>query len=191
MLLKIAVIGTHFTGKTTLCKKLQKFLEKKGIKGCIVAEVVRDCPFPINELSTLQAQDWILNEQKKREMLLENVCDVIIADRSLIDNFAYWMRVAENSLEAKEILKKEEEVFEYSKSYDIIFFLQPFEKEIEDDNFRSINPEWRKEMHKRIEKIIEKFSKMYDGKIVKLSGSEEEVFEQAKKVVEIFLKQIS
>ncbi len=170
---KIAIIGTHFVGKTTLVKKLSKHI--KNVQ--VIDEVVRSCPYPVNEMATIEAQDWILNEQRRREE--EAKADVILTDRGLIDNFAYWQRVAEKFLTNDEIQRKKKEVFEYSKNYDLIIFLEPFESKIKNDNFRSVNEDWRKEMHDRIFSILNEFKERYPGKIYFLKGDEKEVFNEA------------
>jgi nicotinamide riboside kinase len=170
---KIAVIGTHFVGKTTLIKKISRRLGN----AFIIDEVVRSCPYPVNEIATLEAQEWILNEQIKRENSAKT--SLIITDRGLIDNFAYWLRVAEKILPFEEIESKKEKVFDHSKSYDLIFFLEPFEGSIKNDNFRSLNEEWRREMHERILKIVNEFKQKHGGNIYFLKGNEEEVFRQA------------
>jgi len=178
---KIAVIGTHYVGKTTLIKFLSEELKKRKYRVGIITEVVRDCPHPVNEIATLNAQDWILNEQKRRESELDGKHDIILMDRGLIDNFAYWQRVAEmNNLSKKEIKQKEKEVFEHTKGYDMLLFLHPFEgNTIEDDNFRSVDPVWRVEMHKRIFKIVRKFSKENKTPIIHIKGTKKEVFQKS------------
>jgi len=183
---KIAIIGSHCVGKTTLCKKLFEYLRAKGYSVGLLEEVVRSCPFPVNEMTTVDAQDWILREQKKREAELNEKYEILILDRGVIDNFAYWLRVAQNSgLDPNLIKKKEREVFRHSAGYHLLFFLHPFESEIiENDNFRSVDPVWRKEMHERVLNIVEKFRKEFNVPIVYLKGTEEEVFEKAKKYID-------
>lgn len=181
---KIAIIGSHFVGKTTVVKNIFKHLQKNGYNVGIINEVVRDCPYPINEMATLEAQNWILEEQKRREADLENKHDIVLMDRGVIDNFAYWKRVAEKVLTEEELIKKEKEVFEYSKNYDLMIFLHPFDNiRIEDDKFRSVDPEWRKEMHERISQIIEKFKTTYDTPIFVVNGSRKNVIERVKDII--------
>lgn len=181
---KIAIVGTHYVGKTTLCKKLVDHMTKMGLNAGFIGEVVRDCPFPVNEMGTLGAQDWILEEQKKREEAIKHY-DVLVLDRGMVDNFAYWLRIAQKkNLDEKVIENRRKDVFEHSKSYDAIFFLQPFDGSIEDDNFRSIDPVWRKEMHERIEKIMKEFEKEYEVPVFYIKGGKSEVFEQTKRITE-------
>lgn len=183
---KIAIMGAQHSGKTTLIKNISNFLKSKGYSIGVVEEVVRACPYPINEMATLKAQDWVLEEQIKREKELEGKFDIIIlTDRCLLDNFAYWKRVAERlKLTNKEILKKEKEVFDHANTYSIVFFLQPFEvKKIEDDNFRSVDFKWREEMHKRISDVVKEFTLQCDVPVVYVKGNANEMFETAKKNV--------
>lgn len=181
---KIAIIGSHFVGKTTVIKNISKHLKNSGYNVGIINEVVRDCPYPVNEMTTLEAQDWILEEQKRREAEMNNKYDIILMDRGLIDNFAYWKRVAEKILTDEKLLEKEKEVFEHSKNYDLLIFLHPFDNtKIEDDNFRSIDPNWRKEMHERISQIVEKFRTAYNTPVFIVNGSKRNVTEKVKDII--------
>ncbi|MFX0014008.1 MAG: AAA family ATPase [Promethearchaeota archaeon] len=181
----IAIIGAQCVGKTQLSTKLSNYLRTNGINVGMIGEVARDCPDPINEDASVEAQDWILDHQIQKEMELKPRHHVIITDRGVIDNFVYWKRAAvKSNLEENVIKQKEQEIFDYSQSYSLFFFIQPFEiEEIEDDNFRSIDPEWRNEMHESISQILIKFQNLYDVPVFTLSGSEKEVFKQAKKIL--------
>ena len=181
----IAIVGSHYVGKTVLCKELVDYLGSKEFSVGTIGEVARECPDDINEIASVEAQDWILGKQIEREEKAIQNHAIVIADRGVIDNFAYRQRVAEkNNLEKNLIEEKEQEIFRYSRNYDIIFFLQPFEVEkIEDDNFRSVNLEWRKEMHDRVSHILNKFQNSYNVPIFPLSGNKKDVFKQAKKIL--------
>jgi len=54
--MKIAFIGTHGVGKTTLCFDLASRLKRLDMGVDIVKEVARGCPLPINRETTLEAQ---------------------------------------------------------------------------------------------------------------------------------------
>ncbi len=87
--LKIAFVGTHGVGKTTLCYELAAHLKKRELRVDMVREVARRCPLPINRDTTRDAQAWILHEQIADEIHLANREDVVICDRSVLDNYAY------------------------------------------------------------------------------------------------------
>lgn len=87
--MKIALIGTHGVGKTTLCFDLAARLKRLDRGVHLVTEVARDCPLPINRDTTLDAQTWILHTQCAREIAGEASGDVVVCDRSVLDNYAY------------------------------------------------------------------------------------------------------
>jgi nicotinamide riboside kinase len=87
--LKIAFIGTHGVGKTTLAYDLAARLKRLDLALDLVKEVARDCPLPINRDTTFSAQAWILHTQIARELAAEAVNEVVICDRSVLDNYAY------------------------------------------------------------------------------------------------------
>lgn len=87
--LKIAFIGSHGVGKTTLCFDLASRLKRLGLGVDIVKEVVRGCPLPINQDTTLEAQAWIMHTQIAEEIASAALYEAVICDRSVLDNYAY------------------------------------------------------------------------------------------------------
>jgi len=86
---KIAFVGTHGVGKTTLCFDLASQLKRHDVAVDIVKEVARRCPLPINEETTLDAQAWILHTQIAEEVAASAMYETVICDRSVLDNYAY------------------------------------------------------------------------------------------------------
>lgn len=87
--MKIAFIGSHGVGKTTLCYDLASRLKRQDRAVDLVKEVARRCPLPINRDTTLPAQAWILHTQIADEIAAVAQNDVVICDRSVLDNYAY------------------------------------------------------------------------------------------------------
>lgn len=87
--MKVAFIGTHGTGKTTLCYDLVAALKKLGISADMVKEVARFSPLPINRRTSLDSQTWILMTQVAEEIRSASTHDVVVCDRSVLDNYAY------------------------------------------------------------------------------------------------------
>jgi nicotinamide riboside kinase len=92
--MKIAFMGTHGVGKTTLCYELAATLKRLDHSVDLVKEVARRCPLPINRDTTSQAQQWILHNQIAEEIALEPFFDVIVCDRAVLDNYAYLVNIA-------------------------------------------------------------------------------------------------
>lgn len=90
--MKIAFIGTHGVGKTTLCFELAALLKKRDKVVEMVREVARFCPLPINRETTVAAQSWILHTEIAEELVAENKADVVICDRSVLDNYCYLLQ---------------------------------------------------------------------------------------------------
>ena len=58
---KIALIGSHGVGKTTLCYDLAARLKRRDLEVHLVAEIARSCPLPINTETTLDAHNQIVH----------------------------------------------------------------------------------------------------------------------------------
>ena len=87
--LKVAFVGTHGVGKTTLCFDLAATLKRLDLGVDLVKEVARRCPLPINEGTTYDAQAWILHTQIAEEIAATALYEVVVCDRSVLDNYAY------------------------------------------------------------------------------------------------------
>ena len=87
--MKIALIGSHGVGKTTLCFELAAALKRRNTDVEMVREVARRCPLPINQETTSAAQSWILHTQISWEIEADASHDVVLCDRSVLDNYSY------------------------------------------------------------------------------------------------------
>ncbi|MDH3524512.1 MAG: ATP-binding protein [Acidobacteriota bacterium] len=92
--LKIAFIGSHGVGKTTLCYGLAARLKALDVSVEVVREVARRCPLPINEETGVAAQSWILHTQIAEELAAQERYPVVICDRSVLDNYVYLLLAA-------------------------------------------------------------------------------------------------
>jgi nicotinamide riboside kinase len=90
--MKIAFIGTHGVGKTTLCFELAALFKKRDKVVEIVREVARFCPLPINRETTVAAQSWILHTEIAEELAAEHKAEIVICDRSVLDNYCYLLQ---------------------------------------------------------------------------------------------------
>ena len=145
--MKIAIIGTHATGKTELCKQLAGYFHEKGVTFTLITEVARKCPFPINEDTSLKAQEWIIAHQIKEEQAADT--DVILTDRSVLDNYVYlYMKLGEDHEALKSLM------LNHLKTYDFLFLTTIQSPKIIDDGFRSTNNEYQREIDEIINKKI-------------------------------------
>jgi thymidylate kinase len=112
---KIAFIGTHGVGKTTLCYDLASRLKRQDRIVELVQEVARACPLPINQDTTLQAQAWILHSQIAHEIAASASGGIVICDRSVLDNYAYMVHQAGRRAEYDMLVR------EWVTTYDFLF----------------------------------------------------------------------
>ena len=124
--MKVAFIGTHGTGKTTLCYDLVGALKKQGINADMVKEVARLSPLPINRKTSLDAQTWILMTQVAEEIRSASQHDVVVCDRSVLDNYAYLSFACGRQKPIERFMDH------WMKSYDILFKVPIVETASED-----------------------------------------------------------
>lgn len=113
--MKIAFIGTHGVGKTTLCFDLAALLKRQDLHVDIVKEVARLSPLPINQKTTLEAQLWILTTQVAEEIRSAAHHRVVVCDRSVLDNYAYMVFAAGRQKPIERFVDW------WMRSYDLLF----------------------------------------------------------------------
>jgi hypothetical protein len=89
---KIALVGTHGVGKTTIAYELAGYLKRKGRSVELLTEIARECPLPLNENATREAYHWIIARQVQLEVEKSRRAEFLVCDRSVLDNFAYYAR---------------------------------------------------------------------------------------------------
>ncbi|MFZ2412075.1 MAG: ATP-binding protein [Candidatus Methanoperedens sp.] len=128
--MRIAIIGTHGTGKTTLAKMLS---------GVFNIPILEECArnYDIKHASPekyLKIQKNILIEQ----IATESKHPSFVSDRSTIDNLAYWIHSCAQMVDASMNKKYINTSMENAKKYTVIFLLVP-EFYPMDDGFRDTN----------------------------------------------------
>jgi len=145
---KVALIGTHGTGKTTLAHELTAESKKRGIHAEFLGEVVRDCPLPINENQTREASEWIIYTQHTREIKLSGKCDLLICDRSIVDGYVYRY----NLFGRDPLLEKF--VMEHAKNYTYLIKIPINEQRLEEDGIRSVDPKFQEDIDRLFNYIL-------------------------------------
>jgi nicotinamide riboside kinase len=130
---KIAFIGSHGVGKTTLCYGLAARLKRRDVAVEVVHEVARRCPLPINEETSVAAQSWILHSQIAEELVAQARYPVVVCDRSVLDNYVYLL-LAAGRREGPEAL-----VEIWMRGYDLLVHV-PIVDQPSPDGVRSADP---------------------------------------------------
>lgn len=151
-MIKISIVGTHGTGKTTLAYKLVTEAKQRGMNAQICNELARTSPFPLNEKANLDGCLWLISKQINEEMSAKaQGCELLVCDRSVMDMIAYVP-----------IESAYGEIYEYLllfclrwfKTYDKIFWVHPTGEEIQDDGVRALDPKYQKKIHVRFQDVI-------------------------------------
>ena len=135
--MKIGFCGTVSVGKTTLVNALKEFPEFKDYKFATErSKYLRDLGIPLNTDSTLKGQTIFLAERCS-ELLHEN----IITDRTVIDVMAFTS--CAKSVDLGEKIAFEEYASQFIGEYDWIFYVSPAGVDIEDNNVRTTDADYR------------------------------------------------
>ncbi len=148
--MKIAMIGAHGVGKTTLCFEAAAFLKKRDINVELVKEVARSCPLPINRETNLLAQSWILHTQVAEEIRAGNMAEYVLCDRSVIDNYAYLVWAAEGRPELDHL------VAEWMKTYDHLWKV-PIVSVPSYDGVRDTDVKFQREIDGLVDELLGRF----------------------------------
>ena len=155
--MKIAIIGTHSTGKTTILENLSDYFRELGKEVITLPEYARLCPFPINENTTLEAQKWILLSQITEENKIDHKDKILLSDRGTIDNFAYLYRIGQSEA----IENFERCAVAHMKTYDFVFKTQKLSLAAKEDGIRTTDLEFRDMIDRLISHLLMKHSIKY------------------------------
>jgi len=180
--MKVGLAGTHGVGKTTLAYFLTAKLKERGMKVEMVTEVARECPFSVNEQSDFDAQFWILAMQLARELEAGNRAEVIVTDRTVVDNFAYACYAYEHGKMNKHEQEEMHRVVKFwleRQPYSFIFIVEPLE-DIQDDGFRSTDSQFQMEIREILNSLLEEANWKFEV----IGGTGEERVEKILRVLE-------
>jgi nicotinamide riboside kinase len=121
---RIAIIGTHCSGKTTICHELSSVFRKKNINIGVCEEVARKSWFVGRKIVQPESEVELLGMQVTEEMRAILNYDVVLCDRSVIDIVVYSRVFFSDKSNPKDLsMLKSIEAFtqSYVQTYDIIF----------------------------------------------------------------------
>jgi nicotinamide riboside kinase len=138
---KVAFIGSHGIRKTTAVHAFANTMQRAGRSVEHGREVVRDNPLGINESATGEAQLWVIVSQIQMELRLAPKAEVLVLDRGVMDNFAYYLRACggEDPFAIRPLVAR------WSETYDMVVRLKP-DVELRSDGVRSTSDTFRDEI---------------------------------------------
>jgi nicotinamide riboside kinase len=145
--LKVAFIGTHGVGKTTLCYDLAALLKRHDAHVDIVKEVARLSPLPVNRQTSLEAQLWILTSQVAEEIRSASRHPVVVCDRSALDNYAYLVYACGRQRAIERFVDF------WMKSYDLLFKV-PMAGDVSADGFRDTDEFFMRAIDELVDSLL-------------------------------------
>jgi nicotinamide riboside kinase len=150
MSFKIAFIGSHGVGKTTLVYGLAARLKARDFPLEVVVEVARRCPLPLNEETSLAAQSWILHTQIADELAAEARYPVVLCDRSVLDNYAYLLLASGARPELETLIEH------WMGSYDLLVHVPILSEDVLADGVRSTDRGFRAAVERRLQRELQR-----------------------------------
>jgi nicotinamide riboside kinase len=146
---KIAFIGSHSVRKTNAVHSFAGAVGRSGRSVEVGREVIRFNPLGLNEGATPEAQLWVIMAQIQQELELRNRADVLVTDRAVIDNFAYFLRVTGGAdpFDVRPLVST------WCGTYDLFVRLQP-DVPLRADGVRSTNDRFRDEIETILNAIL-------------------------------------
>ena len=172
--MRIAIIGSHGVGKTTLSIKLSNHFGFARIP-----DIVREAhekKFVVNEETPPESQFWILSKQIELE---RNTPESWIADKTLFDNIIYGNVILKDQ-KVKDVIS---DIVIKEARYDVMLYL-PIEFAIADDGLRSLNSEFQAQ----IDRSYIEFLSQNNFSYYTVRGTIEERFLQALQIIEPLLR---
>ena len=146
---KIAFIGSHSVRKSNAVHAFASTIGRAGRSVEVGREVIRDNPLGLNEGATPDAQLWVLMAQVQQELELAKRAEVLVTDRSVVDNFAYYLRVTagEDPFGVEPLIRR------WAETYDLSVRLLP-DVGLQADGVRSTSDEFRDEIEAILDRIL-------------------------------------
>ncbi|MEO8247724.1 MAG: AAA family ATPase [Chloroflexota bacterium] len=149
---KIAFIGSHSVRKSNAVHAFASTIGRAGRSVEVGREVVRFNPLGLNEGATPEAQLWVLMAQIQQELELRNRAEVLVTDRSVVDNFAYFLRVTDGA----DPFGVEPLIRRWATTYDLSVRLLP-DVALLADGVRSTNDAFRDEIEAILDRILPEY----------------------------------
>jgi nicotinamide riboside kinase len=174
--MRIGLCGTMSVGKTTLVKALQELPEFQDYHFATErSKYLRDLGIPLNTDSTVRGQ-FVFMAERASELMYDN----LITDRTIWDVCAFTLSAKSISWYYKQsLIEAASSLMSY---YDIVFYINPENIEIEDNGVRETDSQYRNDINYTIVELLQQYK---PNKLVEIKGTTEERIQQIKEALNL------
>jgi nicotinamide riboside kinase len=174
--MRIGITGTQSTGKTTLVKALQELPEFQDYHFATErSKYLRDLGIPLNTDSTVRGQ-FVFMAERASELMYDN----LITDRTIWDVCAFTLSAKSISWYYKQsLIEAASSLMSY---YDIVFYINPENIEIEDNGVRETDSQYRNDINYAIVELLQQYK---PNKLIEIKGTTEERIQQIKEALNL------
>ncbi|MBU0470731.1 MAG: AAA family ATPase [Nanoarchaeota archaeon] len=176
--MKIAITGTHSTGKTTLAHACSESLGLHFVRGDTIKDTVEKL-FPGKKLDQLSAEEsWTLERVGLSNRIdAEQQHDEFVSDGCTINSVAYALMECGDTVETRDGFDEfQRTALSNANAYTHLIYLPP-EISLEDDGFRPLSNGFRHGVDERIHTLLQEFP------FYAITGTVDRRVEQIRKIV--------
>ncbi len=161
--MKIAIVGAHGSGKSTIITSVYSELKKEGVRVALAPEVARSSLFLAAKEITPKMQMDLFGRQISCEMTNSRNCDLLLCDRSLFDILMYTRIFFEDNIEAISYTQSMSAFcVHYKETYDHIFITSKlYCPETIEDEIRPKNRGLQEKASSEIKNLLDEFEVNY------------------------------
>ncbi len=171
--MRIAIVGSHGVGKTTLSTKLSEYFGFPRIPD--IVRQASEKKFFINEETPPESQMWILSKQIELE---RNTPIPWVADKALYDNVVYGNVILRDQ-KVKDVIR---DIVIKEARYDMLLYV-PIEFDIQDDGLRSLDVRFQKSIDNAYLRFLSEHRLFFHI----IRGTVDQRLQHAAKLIEPFL----
>ncbi|MGP4009933.1 AAA family ATPase [Streptomyces sp. 4N124] len=158
--IRIGVLGTHSTGKTTLLKRIEMELRGHGLTVARTGRLGKraaDAGLPKMQHHTAQSTEWIITQGAADEIAARAAgAEIVLADRASYDALAYWHAALEYRGETAPRLERERLLALAATQlpkYDLLF-ATVLDEEVPVDTSHDYDPRYRKLVDQHAHRLL-------------------------------------
>ena len=179
-LMKLAITGTHSTGKTTLARACAESLGLHFVRGDTIKETLEKL-FPGKKLDQLSAEEsWALERVGLSNRIdAEKQHNEFVSDGCTINSVAYALMECGDEVETRDGFDEfQRTALSNSSTYTHLIYLPP-EISLEDDGFRPMSNGFRHGVDKKISSLLQEFP------FYTITGTVDRRVEQIRQIVDV------